>query len=98
LSEEQPVRVHVIDDDEAHAESLADALEIDGHQCTTAITGRSGIERLSERSFDAVLTDLVMHDISGLVVVKECRHRFAVIAAPLGGENHAQTTSTLLKT
>jgi two-component system response regulator HydG len=73
VSEERAIRVLVIDDDEAHAEALADALEIDGHQCRTALTGGEGIELLAEHSFDAVLTDLVMHDVSGLEVVKECR-------------------------
>jgi two-component system response regulator HydG len=68
-----PMRVLVIDDDEAHAEALAEALEVDENRCEVAHSGREGIERLSERSFDAVLTDLVMHDLSGLEVVKECR-------------------------
>ncbi len=63
-----PARVLIIDDDEAHAEALADGLEIDGHACRLAHSGREGLERMGEETFDAVLTDLVMHDLSGLEV------------------------------
>ncbi len=72
--EDKPIRVLVIDDDEGHAEALADGLEIDGHQCTIATSGSAGVEALAEHGFDAVLTDLVMHDLSGLDVVREARN------------------------
>jgi two-component system response regulator HydG len=67
-------RVLIVDDDEAHAEALAEGLEIDGHHCTIAHSGVQGIERLSEESFDAVLTDLVMRDKGGLEVLQEARN------------------------
>jgi two-component system response regulator HydG len=68
---ETPVRVLIVDDDESHAEALADGLEIDGYECRLAGSGRDGIERMKEATFDAVLTDLVMHDVDGLEVLKE---------------------------
>ena len=67
------VRVLIVDDDEAHAESLADLLEIDGYSCTLAHSGAEGIARLSEETFDAVLTDLKMRDKSGLEVLRESK-------------------------
>jgi two-component system response regulator HydG len=67
---EKPVRVLIVDDDEAHAEALADSLEIDGHHCETVHSGNAAIERLGEDTFDAVLTDLVMPDLSGIDVLK----------------------------
>ena len=66
-------RVLVVDDDEAHAEALADGLEIDGHRCRLAHSGREGLERMAEETFDAVLTDLVMHDVDGIGVLKQAR-------------------------
>jgi two-component system, NtrC family, response regulator HydG len=66
-----PVRVLVIDDDEAHAEALGDGLEIDGMVCRIANSGREGVERMEEATYDAILTDLVMHDIDGLEVLEE---------------------------
>ena len=66
-------RVLIIDDDEAHAEALADGLEIDGYVCKLAHSGREGLDRMSEETFDAVLTDLVMHEVDGIGVLEEAR-------------------------
>ncbi|MCK6448608.1 MAG: sigma-54 dependent transcriptional regulator [Planctomycetes bacterium] len=66
-------RVLIIDDDQAHAEALSDGLEVDGYACTIEHSGEKGIERASEQSFDAILTDLVMRDRSGLDVLQEAR-------------------------
>jgi two-component system response regulator HydG len=70
---EKPIRVLVVDDDEAHAEALADGLELDDHICTIANSGDEGVKELEEHTFDAVLTDLYMHDRSGLEVLQEAR-------------------------
>jgi two-component system, NtrC family, response regulator HydG len=69
----EPARILVVDDDEAHAEALAEALEMDGYCCVIADGGASGVERMRESTFDAVLTDLVMTDRSGLDVLKEAK-------------------------
>jgi two-component system response regulator HydG len=66
-------RVLIIDDDEGHAEALSDGLEIDGYACELAHSGREGLDRMAEATFDAILTDLVMHEVSGLEVLKEAR-------------------------
>ena len=66
-------RVLIVDDDEGHAEALADGLEIDGYRCRLAHSGSDGVELAAEHSFDAILTDLVMHDLSGIEVLKEVR-------------------------
>ncbi len=66
-------RVLVIDDDEGHAEALADGLGIDGYETRLAASGEAGIEAMREESFDAVLTDLVMRGKSGLDVLKEAK-------------------------
>ena len=67
----KPIRVLIVDDDEAHAEALADGLELDGHQCTVAHSGEEGLRLAEEQGFDAILTDLVMHDRTGLEVVEQ---------------------------
>ncbi len=66
-------RVLIIDDDEGHAEALSDGLEVDGYVCTLAHSGREGLERMAEATFEAILTDLVMHEVSGIEVLKEAR-------------------------
>ncbi len=66
-------RVLIVDDDEAHAEALAESLQLDGYTTALAGSGREGVERLGEASFDAVLTDLVMHDLDGLELLKNAQ-------------------------
>jgi len=66
-----PVRVLIVDDDEGHAEALADGLETENCVCRIATAGKLGIELMAEATFDAVLTDLVMHDVNGLQVLEE---------------------------
>ena len=72
---ESPLRVLIADDDEGHAEALADALELDGYACRVVGSGREAIAALSEEPWDAVLTDLRMPDKSGLEVLKESHER-----------------------
>jgi two-component system response regulator HydG len=66
-------RVLIIDDDEAHAEALAEGLEIDGYDCKLATSGEAGIERMSAETYDAILTDLVMRGPGGLEVLAAAR-------------------------
>lgn len=73
VSGTRQTRVLIVDDDEAHAEALAESLELDGYVSTLAGSGKEGVERLAEQSFDAVLTDLVMHDLDGLALLKEAQ-------------------------
>ena len=68
-----PVRVLIIDDDEGHAEALVDGLETENYVSRMAYSGKAGIELMSEQTFDAILTDLVMHDVGGLEVLAEAR-------------------------
>ena len=69
--EARPLRVLIVDDDESHADALADGLDVDEGRVRIAHSGREGIELMSEATFDAVLTDLVMHGVDGLEVLKE---------------------------
>lgn len=73
MSGEGSGRVLVVDDDLGHGEALGDGLEVDGYECVVVGSGTAGIEQLETHSFDAVLTDLVMHDRSGLEVLREAK-------------------------
>jgi two-component system response regulator HydG len=70
---ETPARVLIVDDDEAHAEALADGLAGEDYECVVAGSGEAGIREMRNQSFDVVLTDLVMTDLSGLDVLRESR-------------------------
>ncbi|QDV07148.1 DNA-binding transcriptional response regulator [Planctomycetes bacterium Poly30] len=73
MSSEGSGRVLVVDDDLGHGEALGDGLEMDGYDCVVVGSGSEGIAQLEAHSFDAVLTDLVMHDRSGLEVLREAK-------------------------
>jgi two-component system, NtrC family, response regulator HydG len=69
----EPLRVLVIDDDEALAETIAESLERRGHAVTVCTSGKPGVAKLEREPFDVVLTDLKMADLGGLDVVKRSR-------------------------
>lgn len=68
--DEQPIEVLIVDNEPAHAEIVAEALERAGCVSHTAITGPDGAERIRERDFDVVLTDIVMEDIGGFEILE----------------------------
>lgn len=70
---EKPFRVLIVDDNESHAEALADSLSMDGHTCQLAHSGSEALDKLAAQGFDAVLTDLVMPDMSGIELLKRVR-------------------------
>ena len=68
-----PVRVLVVDDEEAHAEAVAESLERIGCRCSRAHSGEEAIERIGRDELDLVITDLRMGRVSGLEVVEAAR-------------------------
>jgi two-component system response regulator HydG len=67
------VKVLVIDDDRAHAETLAEGLERVGYECVVATSGAAGAHRIDQDDFDVVLTDLKMADVNGLAILRKAR-------------------------
>jgi signal transduction histidine kinase/ActR/RegA family two-component response regulator len=62
----QPLRVLVVDDEQALAESFAEALGIRGHETATAYDGISALTLLTEQQFDVIVADVRMPEIDGL--------------------------------
>ncbi len=65
--------VLIIDDNEAHAETVAEAIGKPGVRCTVATSGRRGLEILREDPVDIVVTDLVMPDVDGFKVLANAK-------------------------
>ena len=70
---DQPIRVLVVDDEEPHAQAVAESLERLGYECTVAASGREGVRLIEEEEFDIVLTDLMMSDIDGMGVLAKAK-------------------------
>ncbi|MCO6047683.1 sigma-54 dependent transcriptional regulator [Aeoliella sp. ICT_H6.2] len=68
-----PINVLVIDDDHAHAETIADSLSSQGYACTLATTGQEGADLMERHSFEIVVTDLKMPKVGGLEILAKAK-------------------------
>ena len=68
-----PVEVLIVDNDEAHAEVVAESLDRVGFSCHVATSGPAGAEMIEGGQFDVVITDLVMNDIDGLGILAKAK-------------------------
>src|SRR5262245_11392656 len=68
-------KILVIDDEVDIREGLELLLTTEGYLAETAQNGTEGLQRLSTNSYDLVLLDLMMPDISGMEVLEEVRRR-----------------------
>jgi DNA-binding NtrC family response regulator len=66
-------RILIVEDRDSLRRMLERALGQEGYQVAAAADGRAGIRLLGERSFDFVLTDLKLPDVSGLEVLEASR-------------------------
>ena len=66
-------RILIVEDRDSLRRMLERALGQEGYQVAAAADGRAGIRLLGEQSFDFVLTDLKLPDVSGLEVLEASR-------------------------
>ena len=65
----------VIDDKEEHAKATAEALQKVGYKCLVATSGKEGLKIIETGEVDIVITDLIMHGIDGLQILKTTKER-----------------------
>ncbi len=68
-----PIRVLIVDDDEAHAQAVAESLNRIGCDCTVASSGQRGALLIESETFDVVVTDLKMDEIDGLTILQRAK-------------------------
>jgi two-component system response regulator HydG len=68
-----PIRVLVVDDDEPHAQAVAESLHRVGYDCTIEVSGEDGAARIESDHFDVVVTDLMMGDLDGLALLQKTK-------------------------
>jgi PAS domain S-box-containing protein len=69
------LRVLVVDDEEHVRGTLAEMVEVLGHNVTVAAGGRAALAALESSSFDLVFTDLSMPEMDGWELAREVRRR-----------------------
>jgi DNA-binding response OmpR family regulator len=67
------VKVLVVDDEKALANSLKDNLEYEGYQVDCAYGGRRALDFLKADKYDLIVLDLMMPDLDGLAVLAALR-------------------------
>lgn len=67
------LRVLVIDDDPIYRETARMFLTMLGRNVSLAENGQAGLRLLGEKSFDILIVDMEMPDISGLEVIRQLR-------------------------
>jgi len=63
----------IIDNDESHAQAVAESLQRVGFSCYVATSGNQGAKMIGEGGYDVVITDLVMNDIDGLGILARAK-------------------------
>ncbi len=63
----------VVDDDRNHAESTADVLRAVGYECEVSLRGDDALQKLRDRQYDLVITDLVLGDFNGMDVLRQAQ-------------------------
>ena len=67
------IRVLIVDDDEAHAQAVAESLRRVGYDCTVAGSGERGVTLIESQTYDVVVTDLMMDDVDGLEILRKSK-------------------------
>ena len=65
--------VLVVDDEEVIRDVCTQILSAEGYSVTTAASGKEALHLVSENNFDAVVTDIMMPDMSGLELLEVIR-------------------------
>ncbi|MCB0065707.1 MAG: sigma-54-dependent Fis family transcriptional regulator [Caldilineaceae bacterium] len=68
-----PIRVLVVDDDENHAQAVAESLARINCECKVATSGEMGTRMITGESWDVVVTDLMMGEIDGLEILRQTK-------------------------
>ena len=62
-----------MDDDEGHAQAVAESLERINCDCKVASSGESGLQIISSESWDVIVTDLQMGDVDGIEILRHAK-------------------------
>ncbi|WP_211436265.1 response regulator [Candidatus Kuenenia stuttgartensis] len=65
----------IIDDNEEHANATAEAIQKVGYKCIVATSGKAGLKIIETEEIDVVITDLIMHDFSGMEILKATKEK-----------------------
>ncbi len=68
-----PLRILVVDNDQALAYAMEESLTKVGHPVFVATSGGEGSRKIATDHFDIIITDLVMNDVDGMAILSQAR-------------------------
>ena len=68
-----PLRVLIVDNDEALAQAMREALNREGYHCAIATSGPEGARRIEHESHDLIVTDMVMNEVDGMAILAQAK-------------------------
>ncbi len=66
-------RVLIVEDDRPQADAVAEALQRVGHACVVVTEPRRALQVMQTDGFDLVVTDLVMHHVDGMEILRAAK-------------------------
>jgi len=93
-----PIRVLIVDNDEALARAMEESLVKVGYECVVATSGPQGARKIETDTFDCIVTDLVMNDVDGMEILGKPHDNAEAIAmlTRLRGHTHQVYTGIAL--
>lgn len=68
-----PLRVLIVDNDDALARAMEESLAKQGYQLVVATSGPEGARKIETDTFDIIITDLVMNDVDGMEILARAK-------------------------
>ena len=78
-TESSPYRILVVDDEELIRNLVVNGLSELGHSWITAIDGVDALNKMGENKFDAVITDITMPNMDGIILTREISKQYPAI-------------------
>lgn len=72
------MKILVIEDEFLILKTIETFLKKAGHQVDTSQSGRHAIELLQTHSYDLIITDLMLNDISGFDIIEESKKVYSL--------------------
>jgi CheY-like chemotaxis protein len=69
------IHILVVDDEPLIAQPLADALAAEGYEIDVAVNGQRALEKINDRAYDLILSDLRMPELDGVGLCQELERR-----------------------
>ena len=69
------IHILVVGDEPLIAQPLVDALAAEGYEIDVAVNGRRALEKIKDRAYDLILSDLLMPGLDGVGLCQELERR-----------------------